>query len=193
MNTAVRSRSRWPLVVALGVALPMAMVGCEDDPFAFQWDPTPDTVLLYSLQRPELNLISGFNFFKKIGVSVEDPNATGEWDVAIDTRSGAIAFVLPGSYGVSTTARIAQLEGIRFEDVTEAPSDTLVYTASDPVPVRTGTVYVVKTNRSPGSFGSSCVYYAKAEAVAIDVVEGTLLFRYVTNPICNSQDLVPPD
>ncbi len=27
----------------------------------------------------------------------------------------------------------------------------------------------------------------------IDVPGGTLTFRYVTNPICNSQDLVPPN
>jgi hypothetical protein len=193
MKNAIPSRSQWPLAAAAAVGLLATATGCDDNPFAFNWDPTPDTVLLYSLQRPELNLVSGFNFFQGVAVSVEDPDATGQWDAALDTRSGQLVFVLPGAFGISTTARIATLDGMQFDDVTEAPADTLVYEGIEPVPVRTGTIYVVKTNRIPGSFGSTCVYYAKAEALDIDVAQGTLLFRYVTNPVCNSQDLVPPD
>jgi hypothetical protein len=98
----------------------------------------------------------------------------------------------PGALGVTSEARIATIEGMALEDVTEAPADTAVYVGDQPVAVAPGTVYVVKTNRVPGSFGSRCVYYAKVEAVAIDVAAGTLEFRYVTNPVCNSRDLVPP-
>ena len=55
-----------------------------------------------------------------------------------------------------------------------------------------GSIYVIKTNRVPGSFGSTCVYYAKLEPVVIDAAGGTLTFSFITNPICNSIDLVPP-
>jgi hypothetical protein len=120
-------------------------------------------------------------------------SATGTWDAAVDTRGGEIVLLPPGAFGIVTTARVTTLEGMRLEDVRSAPSDTMVYVRSEAVPVRSGNVYVIKTNRSSGSFGSSCVYYAKMEPVDIDATDGTLTFRYVTNPICNSLDLVPPD
>jgi hypothetical protein len=85
------------------------------------------------------------------------------------------------------------MEGVGLEDVTRAPADTTAYVADEAVPVRMGNVYVVKTNRARGSFGTTCVYHAKLEPVVIDVPGGSLLFRYVTNPVCNSIDLVPPN
>lgn len=128
-----------------------------------------------------------------MSVRIEAANATGTWDAALDTRGADLVLLPPGALGVNSSARIAALQDMSLEDVTRAPADTLVYIADEPVPVRFGTVYVVKTNRATGSFGSSCVYYAKLEPVVIDVPGGTLTFRYVTNPICNSQDLVPPN
>lgn len=193
MHDAAHLRSRWPCAVALGAALLMGLAACGDDPFEYDWSDIPDTVQLYSLARPEINLVSGFNFLQGRPVTVEATAATGTWDAAVDTRGGEIVLVLPGVFGVVTTARITTLEGMRIEDVTSAPSDTLVYVKDQPVPIRSGNVYVVKTNRSSGSFGSNCVYYAKLEPVTIDAAGGTLTFRYVTNPICNSLDLVPPD
>lgn len=186
-------RPRWPVWIAAVTALLMGTSACNDDPFAFNWSDRPDTVLLYSLARPELNLESGFAFLQARRVRVEAANATGSWDVAVDTRGGDLVFVPPGALGVVSTARITTFEGMALDDITEAPSDTLVYVADQVVPVRRGNVYVVKTNRATGSFGSSCVYYAKVEAVAIDVAGGTLTFRHVTNPICNNRDLVPPN
>ena len=171
----------------------MGTTACGDDPFAFNWNDAPDTVLLYSLDRPELNLVSAYNFLQGVPVQVEAPTATGSWDVAVDTRDGAIVFLPPGALNVSGAARVAVLEGLTLDDVTRAPSDTLLYVSDQPVPVRLGDVYVFRTNRARGSFGRSCVYYAKAEAVEIDPVGGTLTFREVTNPVCNDRDLVPPD
>lgn len=186
------ARGRWPLCAALAVGLTAGVAGCGDDPFAFDWNDTPDTVLLYSLARPELNLESGFAFLQGRRVRVEAPGATGNWDVAVDTRGGEIVWMPPGALGVSAAARVSALDGIAFDDVREVPSDTALFVADQPVPVRMGTVYVMKTNRSTGSFGTRCIYHAKVEAVDIDVAGGTLVFRHVTNPICNSRDLVPP-
>ena len=193
MNDTRLARSRWPAAIALTAAVLMGGTACSGDPFAFNWDDTPDTVLLYSLARPELNLVSAFNFLQGIPVRVERATATGSWDAAVDTDGEQIVLLAPGAFGVTGAARIATLEGLSYEDVTRAPKDTLVFTADQRVPVRMGNIYVVKTNRSLGSFGNSCVYYAKLQPIDIDAAGGTLTFRYVTNPVCNSPDLVPPN
>jgi hypothetical protein len=169
------------------------MTACGDNPFAFDWSDAPDTVLLYSLARPELNLASGFAFFQRVRVRIEAPASTGTWDVAVDTRGADIVLLPPGALGGVGAARISTMEGVGLEDVTRAPADTTAYVADEAVPVRMGNVYVVKTNRARGSFGTTCVYHAKLEPVVIDVPGGSLLFRYVTNPVCNSIDLVPPN
>lgn len=193
MHAPEETRARWPGAVALVVALLMGSAACDSDPFSFDWSDAPDTVLLYSLARPELNLVSAFNFFQRLPVRIEAAAATGTWDAAVDTENGQIVLVPPGAFGLPSAARIAVLDGMSLDDVTKAPTDTLVYIADERVPVRTGSVYIVKTNRQRGSFGSTCVYYAKLEPVTIDVPGGTFTFRYVINPICNSQDLVPPN
>lgn len=193
MHPATTMRSRWPAMVALGAAVLMTTTACSDDPFAFDWSDAPDTVLLYSLARPEINLVSAFDFFQRNAVRVEGAQSTGSWDAAVDTEGGEIVLVPPGAFGVVGSARITTLEGMSLADVTEAPSDTLVYVADEVVPVRMGTVYIIKTNRTPGSFGRNCVYYAKMQAIDIDPVGGTLRFEFVTNPVCNSLDLVPPN
>jgi hypothetical protein len=80
-----------------------------------------------------------------------------------------------------------------FDEVTRAPSDTTVYAATDPVPLDLGTVYVVRTNEAVGSFGRLCNYFAKLEPLELSVENGTVLFVFDSNPICNELDLVPPN
>lgn len=193
MRTDTPGRLRTPLFAAMTAATLVGVAACGDDPFAFDWNDAPDTVLVYSMARPELNLVSGYNFLQGIPIRIEVPTATGTWDVAVDTRAGEIVFLPPGALNVTGGARIATLEGLTLDDVVRAPADTLVYVKDAPVPVKMGEIYVVRTNRQRGSFGRSCVYYAKVEAVEIDPVGGTLRFREVTNPVCNDRDLVPPD
>ncbi|MDH3272059.1 MAG: hypothetical protein OEN56_12035 [Gemmatimonadota bacterium] len=192
MQSESRDRLRAPFLAASAAAVLVASAACSDDPFAFDWNDAPDTVQLYSLARPELNLVNAFNFLQGSPVLVEAPQATGSWDVAVDTRAGEIVLLPPGALNVVGAAKIAPLEGMTLDDVTRAPADTLVYIGDKPVPVRMGTIYVVRTNRQRGAFGRLCNYYAKLEAVTIDVAGGTLTFREVTNPVCNDRDLIPP-
>ena len=192
MHTAEHPSSRWPRTVALVAALLVGGAACGTDPFAFDWSDTPDTVLLYSMARPELNLKSAFNFRQRASVEVEALSASGSWDAAVDTRGGEIVLLPPGALGVIGAARITTLPGLTLADVVQAPSDTLVYVSDRPVAMAMGSVYVIRTNRSRGSYGTSCTYYAKMTPVVIDAVGGTLTFEYVTNPVCNSTDLVPP-
>ncbi|MDX1494842.1 MAG: hypothetical protein R3253_12315 [Longimicrobiales bacterium] len=191
-STQIRA-SRTSALLAVSAALLVGTAACGDDPFAFDWNDRPDTVLLYSMARPELNLVSAYNFLRNTPVQVENPSATGSWDLAVDTRDGQIVFLPPGALNVDGAARVAVLEGLSLDDVRQAPSDTLLYVSKQPVPVRMGDVYIVRTNRQRGSFGQRCVYYGKLEAVNIDPAGGTLTFREVTNPVCNDRDLVPPD
>lgn len=177
-------------LVSLAVAS-VAATACGADPFAYQWTATQDTVLLYSLARPELNLYSAFDFYNRNRVRVESATSTGTWDVAVDTRDGKIVLVTPGTFGAVSKARIAVLAGKHFLDVTDAPSDTTLYTI-DPVPMAMGNVYVVRTGQSVGAYGTPCVYYAKLEPVDIDPVGGTLHFEFDSSPVCNDRRLIPP-
>jgi len=166
---------------------------CGSDPFAINWVESPDTVLLYSLARPELNLVSGFDFYHRVAVRIEDSGATGNWDMAVDTRSGDIVLLAPGALGVDSKARITRIPGTTFSEVIEAPADTTLYTATVPVPVELGSVYVMRTRQAYGSFGQVCVYYAKLEPLEIDPVGGTLRFVYDASPACNNRKLIPPN
>ena len=186
-------RTRAGLSLSGALVVLLTATACDDDPFAFRWTDNPDTVLLYSMARPELGLVSAYSFFEGLELEVEVPGAAGQWDIAIDTRGGEIVMLPPPVLGIFSEAEIATFENTKLEDVTEAPSDSLRYVSDQPVPIEFGNVYVVKTNRSPGSFGRSCRYHAKLEAVDIDPIGGTLTFRHVTNPVCNDRDLIPPN
>lgn len=166
----------------------LGIVACGDDPFQVNWESQPDTVILYSLARPELGLPSAFNFNRRQFVEIENPGATGNWDLALDTQDGELVFILPSSMGIQSRARITSLSGLTFEEVRVAPADTTVYVSEEPVPVEFGPIYVVQTDQT-----GQCVYYSKLEALESDVTLGTLRFVYDGSPVCNSRDLVPPN
>ena len=179
----------------LAVLLTMGAVGaaaCGDDPFKIDWVESPDTVVRYSLARPDLNKVSGFDFYNRYALVVEDAESTGNWDFAVGTRNGRIVLLPPGALGVTSKARVAALKGRTFADVTEAPADTLLYEARNPVPVELGTIYVWRTRQGYGSFGRVCVYYAKMEALAVDPAAGTLQFVFDSSRVCNDRSLIPP-
>lgn len=190
---AGRERPNASRIAALAAALAVGLTACGGDPFDFQWSDVPDTATIYSLARPELNIPSAFSFFDGLSFAVEAPIATGRWDAALDTQDGALVLLPPGALGITSRAGIVPYFETAYEDVTSAPADTALYRRDEPVPVIDGTIYIIRTNLRPGSFGSACVYYAKMEPLVIDVAEGSLTFRYVASPICNNRDLVPPD
>ena len=175
------------------VVLSVGLSACGEDPFAFPWASRPDTVLLYSLARPELNLEAAYDFHNDLRIRVEAAKASGSWDVALDTRESQLVLLPPGALGITSKASVAVIPGFAFADVLDAPEDTAAYTRSAAVPVEMGTVYVVKTSQSPGIFGTNCSYYAKLEPLVIDVEGGTLTFIVEASPVCNSHRLIPPD
>lgn len=184
---------RRALVVPLLAALGWTAMACGDDPFAIDWQSNPDTVVLFSLSRPEIGLASGFNFNSRVSVQIEAADATGQWDLAVDTRQGGLVFLPPTFFGIESRARIATLAGLRFDDVREAPLDSTAYVTDRPVPVQTGSVYVVQTDRGFDPFGRRCVFFAKLEPLDIDMGEQSVRFVFDNNPVCNDADLVPPE
>lgn len=187
-----RPHGRSPLVVALGVLL-LASAACDDDPFGFQdWSARPDTVLVYSLDRPELNLPSGYNFNRRTLHRVEAANSSGQWDIAVGTENGQLVLLPPRALGIDTRAGIAPLPDRSYDEIREAPGDTASYVTAEPVPVEVGQLYVIRTNQAPGQFGQRCFWYAKMEPLEADPELGFLRFRLDSNPVCNNRDLVPP-
>lgn len=187
----LRRRLAAVTLVCAGV---LALGACEDDPFGLgNWNADPDTALLYSLARPDLNLPSAINFDRRILLRVESPDATGNWDIAVDTEGGGLVFLAAPALGINSRARIATFPGMDFDEVVRAPSDTTVYVATEPVPVDLSTTYVIRTGEGIGSFGQRCVFFAKLQPLEVDVARGTVRFVFDSNPICNQFDLVPPN
>ena len=58
------------------------LTGCSrDNPFDLKWtEAKPDTALIYSLSRPEMNLPSGFDLVERTTVTIEESDVTGTWD-----------------------------------------------------------------------------------------------------------------
>jgi hypothetical protein len=187
------SSLRWGgLLLAVILLLP-GLWGCDDDPFKIIWEARPDTVMLYSLARPEMNLNSAFDFIRRNAVRVEAPSAVGEWDVAVDTQDGAIVLVPPGAIGVpKSKASIARVDNTTFDEIRRAPTDTTLYVGDRPVVMEVGQLYVIRTRQKQGSYGSLCVYYGKFEPLFLDPEEGRLSFVYDVSPACNDRKLVPP-
>lgn len=180
-------------ILLSATALVTGLPACGDDPFRITWNERRDTVLLYSLSRPERNLPSAFDFLpdRRTTREVEAPGATGNWDLAVHTRDGEVVFVPPGDLGIESRAGIATFPGLSLEELEEAPSDTTVFVTDAPVPAEVGTAYVIRTRERSGSFGRVCVYYAEMQPLEVDGEVGTVRFVYDVNPRCNDRSLVP--
>ena len=170
-----------------------SLMACDDDFSNVRWEESPYTVLLYSLARPELNLYSGFDFLRRTGVRIESPSAVDGWDMALDTRDGELVFVPPSAIGVAnSTASIAPMGVMAWEDLTKAPRDTTLYISDRPVQVNVGELYVIRSRQSTGSYGSRCNYYGKFLPLIEDLEAQTVTFVFDISPVCNNRKLIPP-
>lgn len=183
-------RLLWTLILLPLVA---PVTACDDDLYKVDWKERPDTAFLFSMARSELNLLSAFDFISRIPVRIESPNATGRWDMVLDTKEGSLVLLPPEAVGISDSkARIIPMGDVPFEDVRKAPSDTTKYIGDEPVPVQIGHVYVIRTRQQSGAYGRLCVYYGKFEPLEQNVESGTLSFLFDVSPVCNSRKLYPP-
>lgn len=195
MTLLKRYDGRWPrnALLALFLACTGTVAGACGDEFVLPEDLLSDTVTLFSLDVPRLNLPSAYSFGRNFHspqiLETVDP---GIWDLGIDTQNGALVGVLPADFGLVTRARISVLpNNPAFETVTEAPRDTTLYTAVGPIPLSTSEVYVIRSHEEQGTFGARCTYFTKLQPTRLDVAAGEVEFIYTTNRNCSDRRLVP--
>ena len=172
----------------------VALSGCGENIFEQKWtDADVDTVVVYSLARPELNLPTAFDFVNRFLVEVHDPGATGSWDLLVDTQNGQLVFVPPGALGITSEVMFLALPEMDFDDVLQAPKDTTLYSVDVPIRVETSTVYVLRTHQGFDRFGLPCLYYGKFQPIEADPLVGTVRFLYDVSRLCDDRGLVPTD
>ena len=170
------------------------MSGCGENIFEQKWtEAEVDTVLIYSLARPELNLPTAFDFVDRLALEIQAPGATGEWDLVLDTQDGQLVFLPPGVLGIISETIVLRIPDMAFDDVTTAPKDTTLYSADLPLLVEASSVYVLRTHEGFDRFGLPCRFYGKIQPLEVEPALGTVRFMYDVSRLCDDRSLIPPD
>ncbi len=194
MNRPFFSRFRSLYVVTVVATSVLGLTACGENVFDLKWTiARVNTVLLYSLARPELNLPSGFDFVDRRAVEIQQPGVTGLWDLLVDTQDGQLVFVPPGALGIDSEVMILPIPDMAFDDLLTAPEDSTLYTRDQPVPIETSSVYVLRTHEGPSRFGVPCVFWGKIQPTEVDLVFQTVQFVYDVSILCDDRGLVPED
>ncbi|MCI0435066.1 MAG: hypothetical protein L0271_15710 [Gemmatimonadetes bacterium] len=177
------------------IGLAFVSTGCDDGLGLGTWVALPDTSVIYSLSRPELlRQPAAYDFVQLRRITVENPGATGTWDAALAEEGGVFVLVPASNFPLLTgsTAAIGLTTHTTLETLTEAPGDTAAY-SRQPVELREGAVYVVRTRRDVCIGFGTGVRYAKFKVIAIDAAMGAVTIAAIRNPFCNDRKLIPPD
>jgi len=194
MNRPLFSRFRPLYVVAFLATSVLGLTACGENVFDLKWTiARVNTVLLYSLARPELNLPSGYDFVDRRELEIQQPGATGLWDLLVDTQDGQLVFVPPGALGIDSKVMILPIPDMAFDDLLTAPEDSTLYTRDQPVSIETSSVYVLRTHEGPSRFGVPCVFWGKIQPTEIDLALETVQFIYDVSILCDDRGLVPED
>jgi len=178
--------------MALLVTSVLGSTACGEDIFNVKWvNSSVQTVLIYSLTRPELNLPSGYDFVNRNPIEVQRPGATGFWDLLVDTRDGELLFFPPGALGIESEVMILALPDTTFDAVLEAPQDSTLYTKDQPLLIQPGTVFILRTHVGASQFGVPCAFWGKIETTEVEPALGTVVFIYDVSPLCDDRGLVP--
>ena len=179
------------------VPLAVLIVAACDDPYGpALWNADPDTLLVFSASRDEYIGEASVVDITRMPVTplpLEAPGVTGNWDIALVDVAGGLALAPASSFaGLESRARVGVLADRLLDDVKEAPRDTALFQA-EPIALRAGDVYVVRSRRASCGGVSSGYRYAKLRPVTIDEAAGTLQFEIVVNPYCDNRSFVPPE
>lgn len=175
----------------LAVAASLA-AGCRDPQSLIDWNGAADTVTIYSASRPELaGRISGFDFTSGFRVAIDAPGTAGNFDIALIDQGGSLALVPNGVLESRTNGAGLYATSEAFENLTEAPRDTLLYKRTGTFALPKGQSYVVRSRDSSCSGIGSGFYYSKLQVLDVNVVRGTATFQWVRDPFCDDRRLVP--
>lgn len=179
------------------IPLAVLVVAACEDPFGpATWNATPDTMVVFSASRPEyLGFASALDITLNPvqALPLEAPSVTGNWDFVLTDFEGGLALVPASAFpGLESRARIGVLPDRELADVTEAPRDTTAF-GVDPLPLREGDVYIVRSRRAACGGVSSGFRYGKLRPITIDEATGTFRFEIVVNPFCDNRSFIPPE
>ena len=164
--------------MALLVASVLGIAACGENIFDVKWvNPKVQTVLLYSLTRPDLNVPSGYDFVNREPVEIQEAGATGFWDLLVDMRDGQLVFIPPRALGIDSDVMVLPMPGMSFDEVLEAPEDS--------------TLYILRTHEGQSDFGIPCVFWGKFETTEVHPAAETVVFIYDVSPLCDDRGLVP--
>jgi hypothetical protein len=139
--------------------------------------------------------------FDFIGGRLQDPPAydiifarpvrvdqSRNWDFLFQISASGPEFLPFSAATDSVTDSGLKRMGDSFAGVLEAPTDG--YVLSDPMPISVGDVLVARSRTDPSSF-LQCSRYAKLEVLDIDLLQGNVTFRHLSNPNCGDTVLEP--
>lgn len=171
--------------------LAMSFAACDDGFGPVAWDATPDTIVLHSLARPELiGQPAAYDAVQLRTVIVERPGEADQWDVAVTEEGDALQLLPAGALdGLTVDPGIHVVPNATLADVERATGDRDAYVETEPVPLETGDVYVVRSR----IYSRACRRYTKLELVEHDAAAGTATLAVVTNPNCSDRSFIPPD
>ena len=174
------------------LAVSVLAAGCDDGFGSGRAPLIGNSVTLFSAAREDLfRMPSAIDFFRFQVRPIEHQLATGDgWDVALTEVGSEFGLAAPGVFpGLeSMNAGIAVFSGKTLEEVERAPAESSAYADTEPVPLRLGDVYVIRSRRLQG-----CTVYAKIQAVELDPTVGSVVFEYIVNPNCADRNLVRRD
>lgn len=187
-----------PLFVALSVVSSLALGAC-DDPTGIGSKPelVHDTVLIAAPTGANADLptaldVTPVGFGGGIGGGrfPERVDDAQEFDVVLRLRNGELVFVPPKALGLTSRnllrAGITQpITDRTFEEVEEAPPSGSFVTG-EPVAVREGAVYVVRSRQTAGS---GCTFFAKVAPVEVDRAQARVRLRVATSAFCGDERL----
>jgi hypothetical protein len=172
--------------------LAVAVIACGDNTSSsFPRPSEPVEAGLYDIsggpidRASALNVVSGRGNGQPRAVRVD---VTDQWDIGFGILEGELVWLPAGFFeGFEPDAGILELpEG--FEQLTEAPSDKELYEKEEPVPLKDGGVYVVRSRTDP-ALSVPCHIFAKLLVSAIQEDPTRVDLQVVWNPNCDDRNL----
>ena len=173
--------------------LALLMAGCDDDPFAQDWNENRTEGTVYALGHPDDVPATAWDLLFREGARLDNPDTEGDWDFAVDEEGGNMYLLPPRALGLPSRVGIHRVPDVEWEDVTRAPSDTADYVTREPVELEENDIYVFRTRQQTDELGRTCVFYGKVEPLNVDPELMRFRFSFDVNPVCNSRNLVPDD
>jgi hypothetical protein len=180
------------LLILLAVATTGLAACGSGSPTIITWTGAADTVVLYSASRPELaSLPSAFDFVSGLPTRIDAPSTGANFDLVLADQGGTLVLVPNATIQARTVGAGVVAVSATFESLVEAPKDTTLYKKTGSFPVVPGAIYLVRSRDAGCSALGGGFFYAKVEALALNLTRGSATFRFVRNPTCDDRALIP--